>query len=117
MAKLFAKKHKYEIRANQELFSYGVGNIVSAFFSGFPGCVGLSRCVILDGVGGRTQVNGIFASILILIVILFLGPLFKTLPNACLASIIVIALKNMALEFRVFPKILKKSKLEAVTYF
>lgn len=75
MAKLFAKKHKYEIKANQvssikhtaaylslifyflkELFAYGVGNIVIAFFRGFPACVGLSRCVILDGVGGKTQV-------------------------------------------------------------
>jgi len=57
MAKLFAKKHKYEIKANQELFAYGVGNIVIAFFRGFPACVGLSRCVILDSVGGKTQVN------------------------------------------------------------
>jgi MFS superfamily sulfate permease-like transporter len=57
MAKLFAKKHKYEIKPNQELLAYGVGNIVSAFFRGFPACVGLSRCVILDSVGGRTQVS------------------------------------------------------------
>jgi MFS superfamily sulfate permease-like transporter len=101
----------------KELFAYGVGNIVSSFFGGFPGCVGLSRCVIFDGVGGRSQVNGIFASVLILIVILFLGPVFKTLPNACLAAIIVIALKKMALEVTIFPSILKRSKMEAVKKF
>ena len=56
MAKLFAKKYNYEIRPNQELFAYGVGNVVVSFFNGFPACVGLSRCVILDGVGGKTQV-------------------------------------------------------------
>lgn len=65
----------------KELFAYGIGNIIAGVFEGFPGCVGLSRCVILDGVGGKTQVYGIFSSILILVVILFLGPLFKTLPN------------------------------------
>jgi MFS superfamily sulfate permease-like transporter len=39
----------------KELLAYGVGNIVSGFFQGFPACVGLSRCVILDSVGGKTQ--------------------------------------------------------------
>lgn len=56
MAKLFSKKHKYEISPNQELYAYGVGNIVSSFFGGFPACVGLSRCVIVEDVGGKTQV-------------------------------------------------------------
>jgi MFS superfamily sulfate permease-like transporter len=56
MAKLFAKKYKYELDANQELFAFGFGNLFSAFFHGFPSCVGLSRSVILDGVGAKTQV-------------------------------------------------------------
>lgn len=62
------------------------------------------------------KLNGIFGSILLLIVILFLGPLFQTLPNACLASIIVVALKNMAMEFTIFPQLYKKSRLEAVIF-
>ena len=57
MAKLYAKKHRYHIHPNQELFAYGVGNMVASFFSGFPSCVGLSRTVIIDSVGGRTQVT------------------------------------------------------------
>jgi MFS superfamily sulfate permease-like transporter len=147
MARLFAKKHKYEIKPNQviilfkvklkkytplkiktksinkqkfskELFAYGVINIVASAFKGFPGCVSLSRCVILDGVGGRTQVSGIFSSILVLIVTIFLGPFIQTLPKACLASIIVVALKNIVIEvFTELPKIMKKSKLEAVSFF
>jgi hypothetical protein len=40
---------------SKELFSYGIGNVVSCFFDGFPACVGLSRCAILDSVGGKTQ--------------------------------------------------------------
>ncbi|XP_033120337.1 solute carrier family 26 member 6-like [Anneissia japonica] len=40
MAKIFAKKHNYEIEANQELLAGGVTAIVSSFFSCFPpGCV------------------------------------------------------------------------------
>ena len=54
--KLFAKKHKYEINPNQEFLAYGMGNFVSSFFGGFPGCVALSRCLIADAIGVKTQV-------------------------------------------------------------
>ena len=57
MAKLFATKYKYQISPNQELFAYGVGNVVTAFFNGFPACVALSRCAVVEGTGGKTQVN------------------------------------------------------------
>jgi hypothetical protein len=35
----------------------------------------------LDSVGGKTQIFGLVSSGLILIVIIAVGPLFKTLPN------------------------------------
>ena len=81
MAKLFSKKYKYELSPNQvsfctktikfntflylntifqEAFAYGVGNMVTSLFKGFPACVALSRSAILDGVGGKTQVLYIF---------------------------------------------------------
>jgi MFS superfamily sulfate permease-like transporter len=81
MSKLFAKKYKYDLEPNQEAFAYGVGNLVTSFFKGFPSCVALSRSAILDGVGGKTQVFGLVSSVLMLIVCLVVGPLFKTLPN------------------------------------
>ena len=48
----------------KELFSYGLANVVSSFFLGFPGSVALSRCVILDGIGAKTQVLEVFLYIL-----------------------------------------------------
>lgn len=56
MAKFFAKKYKYDISPNQELFSYGTGNILSSFFQGYPSCVSLSRCAILEATNAKTQV-------------------------------------------------------------
>ena len=55
LAKLFATKYKYKISSNQELFSYAIGNIVTAFFNGFPACVALSRCAVVEGTGAETQ--------------------------------------------------------------
>ncbi|CAF0910256.1 unnamed protein product [Adineta steineri] len=116
MAKLFATKYKYQISPNQELFSYAVGNIVTAFFNGFPACVALSRCAVVEGTGGKTQIVGILASIVVLIVILAVGPLFRTLPNSCLAAIIVTAMKNMLLQTKQLPVLWRINKLEFLAW-
>jgi MFS superfamily sulfate permease-like transporter len=117
MGKLFAKKYNYEIAPNQELISYGIANIVCSFFMGFPGSVSLSRCAILDSTGARTQVYSFFGSVILLIVILFMGSCFRTLPEACLSAIIVMALRLLMQEVFTLPKIYKRSKLEALAWF
>lgn len=99
MAKILAKKHDYDIDSNQELLAYGVVNIVSSFFSSFCAAASLSRSLVQDNVGGRTQVAGLVSSTLLLVVLLVLGTYFKTLPNCILAAIIVVALKGMFKQF------------------
>lgn len=115
-SKLFAKKHKYEISANQEFFAYGVCNIVSSFFNGYPGCVALSRCIIADGIGVKTQVVGLISAIIMLIIIMALGPLLATLPNCVLAALIVIALIKKLIDIKDFWTLYKKSKLDAMAW-
>lgn len=115
-AKLFAKKHKYEISANQEFFAYGVSNIVASFFNGYPGCVALSRCIIADGIGVKTQVVGLISAIIMLIVILALGPLLATLPNCVLAALIVIALIKKVVDVKNFFILFKQNKLDAMAW-
>jgi MFS superfamily sulfate permease-like transporter len=87
-SQLFAKKYKYKISPNQELFAYGIGNVASSFFNGFPGCVGISRCFIGDGIGVKTQIVALINTIIVLVVILALGPLLATLPKVNFKQII-----------------------------
>jgi MFS superfamily sulfate permease-like transporter len=49
-------------------------------------------------------------------VILVLGPLFRTLPNACLAAIIVTAMKNMLLQTQQLPNLWRVNKLEFLAW-
>lgn len=51
-----------------------------------------------------------------LIVILAVGPLFRTLPNACLAAIIVTAMKNMLLQTKQLPLLWRVNKLEFLAW-
>ncbi|ESO95832.1 hypothetical protein LOTGIDRAFT_116526 [Lottia gigantea] len=99
MAKILAKRHDYDIDSNQELVAYGVCNIFGSFFSSFCTAASLSRSLVQEGVGGRTQVCGLISSTLLVVVLLVIGPYFKSLPNCVLASIIIVALKGMFKQF------------------
>ncbi|CAL1539051.1 unnamed protein product [Lymnaea stagnalis] len=99
MAKIFAKKHDYTVDSNQELLAYGACNVMSSFFSSFVSAVSLSRSLVQEDVGGKTQVTGLVSSALLLIVLLVVGPYFRTLPDCVLAAIILVALKGMFKQF------------------
>nr|XP_039272942.1 solute carrier family 26 member 6-like [Styela clava] len=116
LGKMFAMKHGYDIDSNQELMALGSSNIFSSFFSCFPCAASLSRSVIWDEVGGKTQITGFVSSSIILIILLWLGPLFESLPQAALAAIIVVNLKRMLRQFDKISGYWKVCKLDAVTW-
>ncbi|CAG7728847.1 unnamed protein product [Allacma fusca] len=111
MAKIFAGKHNYSVDANQELLAQGGSNLVGSFFSCGPVSVSLSRSVIQEQVGGRTQLASLFSCAILIFVLLWIGPFFETLPNCVLSSIIVVALKGMFLQVKDFRSAWKLSKV------
>ncbi|KHJ97700.1 inorganic anion transporter, SulP family [Oesophagostomum dentatum] len=56
MGKLFARKHKYQINNDQEMLALGIVGVVSSFFSVFPTSTSLSRSLVNEASGARTQV-------------------------------------------------------------
>ena len=57
MAKLFAKKHRYKIDANQELYALGFSSLLSSFFPVYPAGGSLSRSSVCEMSGARSQVH------------------------------------------------------------
>ncbi|XP_060582816.1 prestin-like isoform X2 [Ruditapes philippinarum] len=112
LAALMAKKHGYSYDANQELIAYGAGNIFGSFFSCYPYAASVSRSSVQESAGGRTQLASVFSAILVLIVIVSIGPLFQSLPNCVLASIIMVALRSLFLQFLELPKIFRTSSYD-----
>lgn len=63
---------------------------MGSFFSCMPISASLSRSLIQQTVGGRTQIASIVSCLLLLIILLWIGPFFELLPRCVLASIIVV---------------------------
>uniref|UniRef100_A0A8C4J2N0 Solute carrier family 26 member 5 n=1 Tax=Dromaius novaehollandiae TaxID=8790 RepID=A0A8C4J2N0_DRONO len=99
MAKIFALKHGYTIDGNQELIALGICNSVGSFFQSFPVTCSMSRSLVQESTGGKTQIAGTLSSIMVLLVIVAIGYLFEPLPQTVLAAIVMVNLKGMFKQF------------------
>ncbi|XP_021113649.1 solute carrier family 26 member 6 isoform X2 [Heterocephalus glaber] len=99
LGKIFALRHGYRVDSNQELVALGLSNFVGGFFQCFPVSCSMSRSLVQETTGGNTQVAGAVSSLFILLIILKLGELFRELPKAVLAAIIIVNLKGMLKQF------------------
>ncbi|HKM45768.1 MAG TPA: sulfate permease [Dysgonamonadaceae bacterium] len=102
---VIGKKHN----SNMELVAQGVANMVVPFFGGIPATGAIARTMTNINNGGRTPIAGIIHSIVLLLILLFLGGLTKHIPMACLAGVLVIVAYNMS-EWRTFISLSKQSK-------
>ncbi|CAH1111883.1 unnamed protein product [Psylliodes chrysocephalus] len=97
---IFAQKCMYEVGFNQELLALGLSNAFGSFSLCMPISASLSRSVLRYNAGGRTQLSAVVSSGILIMVILWIAPLFETLPRCILASIIVVALTELLLKVR-----------------
>ncbi|XP_041097804.1 solute carrier family 26 member 10 isoform X1 [Polyodon spathula] len=116
LAMIYADKHGYTIHPNQELLAHGISNTVSSLFSCFPSSATLATTNILESAGGATQLSGLFTSLVVLVVLLLVGPLFYFLPKAVLACINVTSLRQMFLQFQDLPELWRISKIDFMVW-
>ncbi|MEL6188036.1 MAG: sulfate permease, partial [Myxococcota bacterium] len=91
VSKALAARNHDKIDPSQELFALGAANLGGAFFGAYPGTGGFSRSAVNAQAGARTQVAGLVTALLVLAALLFLTPLFTSLPKSALAAIIMVA--------------------------
>ncbi|XP_024648231.2 solute carrier family 26 member 6 isoform X3 [Macaca nemestrina] len=95
LGKIFALRHGYRVDSNQELVALGLSNLIGGVFQCFPVSCSMSRSLVQESTGGNSQVAGAISSLFILLIIVKLGELFRDLPKAVLAAIIIVNLKGM----------------------
>jgi SulP family sulfate permease len=95
VAREFGEKHGYEVDPNQELNAHAVANIVSSLFGGMIAAGSMSASAVKEGAGARSQVTNLVTWGATIVTVLFLTPLFKNLPEAVLAALIIHAVSHI----------------------
>uniref|UniRef100_A0A671XRL3 Solute carrier family 26 member 6, like 1 n=1 Tax=Sparus aurata TaxID=8175 RepID=A0A671XRL3_SPAAU len=116
LGKTFALKHGYKVDSNQELVALGLSNTVGGFFQCYSVCPSMSRSLIQETTGGKTQMAGVASALVVLVTILKLGPLFQELPKAILAAIVFVNLKGMFKQYSDVVTLWKRSKIDLVVW-
>ena len=80
---------------NKELIALGTANMVGSLFQGYASTASFSRSAINYDAGAKTNLAGIFSVVLVVLTLLFLTPVFEFLPNAVLASIIMVSVVGL----------------------
>ncbi len=91
VAKVYARRHRYDIDANRELIGLGAANVAAGLFGGYPVTGGFSRTAVNDTAGARTPMASLITAAIVLMTIAFFTPLLSSLPNAALGAIIIMA--------------------------
>uniref|UniRef100_A0A8C6WMB1 Solute carrier family 26 member 6, like n=1 Tax=Neogobius melanostomus TaxID=47308 RepID=A0A8C6WMB1_9GOBI len=116
LGKTFALKHGYKVDSNQELLALGLCNMVGGFFKCFAVCPSMSRSIIQESTGGKTQMASLASAVIVLVTIMKLGPLFQELPKAVLASIVLVNLKSMFKQCSDIVTLWRRSKIDLMIW-
>ncbi|CAM9353025.1 unnamed protein product [Bubo scandiacus] len=116
LGKIFALKHGYKVDSNQELIALGLSNFLGGFFQCFAISCSMSRSLVQESTGGNSQVAGVISSLVILVTILKIGELFRDLPKAILAAIIIVNLKGMFKQFDDLRMLWKSNRVDLMVW-
>ncbi|XP_037540396.1 solute carrier family 26 member 6 [Nematolebias whitei] len=116
LGKTFALKHGYKVDSNQELVAAGLCNAIGGCFQCYAVTSSLSRSLVQESTGGKTQVAGVVSSVIVLITILKIGSLFEDLPKAVLATIVFVNLKGMFKQFMDVPFLWKTNRVDLLVW-
>ncbi|HEX2621954.1 MAG TPA: sulfate permease [Phototrophicaceae bacterium] len=102
-------RRRQRLNPNQELIAMGLANLGSFVSGGYVSAPSISRSAVNYSAGANTGLSSVIGAGIVALVVTFFTPLFYYLPQAALASIIMISVSNlvrpqMVLQFRRYSK-------------
>ncbi|CAB1336277.1 unnamed protein product [Coregonus sp. 'balchen'] len=116
LGRIFALKYGYKVDSNQELIALGLSNSIGGVFQCFAISCSMSRTMVQESTGGKTQVASALSAMVILVIMLWIGALFEELPKAVLAAIIYVNLHGMMKQFMDIPTLWKSNKVDMLVW-
>ena len=87
-----------EFSPNQELFGQGLATTVASVFGGMPATGAIARTNVNVRAGAKSRFSAIIHAITLLLIVLFLAPIFSQIPSAAIAGVLI------GTSFRIFNK-------------
>ncbi|HJC62823.1 MAG TPA: STAS domain-containing protein [Candidatus Blautia merdavium] len=107
----FASKNHYKIQDNREILACAMGNLAAAFTGTCPVNGSISRTVMNEQYGGKTQAVSLTAGLSMLLLLLFGTGFIGSLPVPVLTAIVIAALTNVV-ELRLAKRLFRISRNE-----
>lgn len=116
LGQVYAKRYKYKLNANQELFALGASNLISSLFSCFPCASSLSRSAVQSNLNARSQLCSLISCAIVVSIICYFAPILHDLPRSTLSCIIIVALKGILIQVTDLYENWRLSKLDAFVW-
>ena len=91
LSRTFAARAGIRVDPNQEMIGLGAANLAAGLFQGFPISSSSSRTPVAEAAGAKTQMTGVVGALIVALVIVAAPELFKDLPYAALAAVVIAA--------------------------
>ncbi|MFC1857899.1 SulP family inorganic anion transporter [Thermodesulfobacteriota bacterium] len=91
VGKAISGETKQKLDVDQEFIGQGLANFIGSFFQSYPVSGSFSRTAINFATGAKTGISSAFSSLLVVLALLFLTPLFTHIPKATLAALVISA--------------------------
>lgn len=111
-----ASRQLRRVDGNQELLALGAANVGAAFCGACPVAGSFTRSSVNEAAGARTQVSCLVCAVVVLATLLWLTPLFASLPHAALAAIVVTSVWGL-LDFRSLPQRWRFHRADVIAHF
>jgi SulP family sulfate permease len=89
ITKSIAARSGQHLDSNQELIGMGAGNIAAGLFGVTPGSSSFTRSAVNYQSGATSQFSSMFSSVMVLVILLFVTPVFNYIPIAALAALLM----------------------------
>jgi sulfate permease, SulP family len=90
IARAMARRRGDALDGNQEFIGQGLANIAGAFFSAMPCSGSFNRSGVNAEAGARTPLSAVFASLFLVVILVFVSPLAKWLPLAVVSALLFV---------------------------
>jgi high affinity sulfate transporter 1 len=91
LSRSYATRFGEEVDQDQELRALGAANLATGLLQGFPISSSSSRTPVAEAAGAKTQLTGLVGAVALGAVLVFANGLFRDLPTAVLAAIVIAA--------------------------